>query len=501
VTGETQHPVARFWRRNSLILLLGLAFLLRLAAIVAFPGNLADDEIFQSLEQAHRLAFGYGLKTWEFYFGVRSYLPVYILVSVFKATAVFTSDPAVLIGAVRCLLALLSLLPVAAAWRYGRQFSRTHALVAGLFTAIWFEIVCFSFRPLTEAVAFDFLFAAMCLAPVARPRHCRRHALFIGAALAACAMLRIQLLPAVLFVALVANGRTLSRRTTLILAGAAIPLAAFALVDVFTWGWPFAFIYNAININVVHDVASHFGIKPASFYFGLITYRQPAALLLLVPLLAYGFRRYRTPILTAGIILAAHLLIPHKEYRFVFAAYSILWFGAALASTDLARRFAGRWAGAILIVFWCLLSADFADTFPELWNNNRGVAKSEFWLARQSDLCGVGFHRIWIMDTGGYSHLHRRVPLMFAQRGTKASVFAVTQTYNYVLLPAAQTKILPATYHIAVCNADVCVAKRSGGCSPAAVLPPGLVRFDPDRPPSEPIEIPPAMRRADNSTH
>ena len=46
---------------RTLLILLALAMLVRLAAIIAFPSLHHPDENFQLFEQAHRIAFGYGV--------------------------------------------------------------------------------------------------------------------------------------------------------------------------------------------------------------------------------------------------------------------------------------------------------------------------------------------------------------------------------------------------------------------------------------------------------
>ena len=43
-----------------------VAFLVRFLAAILAPGIHHEDEIFQSLEHAHRLVFGYGFVPWEF---------------------------------------------------------------------------------------------------------------------------------------------------------------------------------------------------------------------------------------------------------------------------------------------------------------------------------------------------------------------------------------------------------------------------------------------------
>ncbi|HXM84854.1 MAG TPA: hypothetical protein VN899_03560, partial [Stellaceae bacterium] len=52
--------------------LYALALALRLIPAIGFPGLNHPDEVFQTLEQPHRLVFGYGVLPWEFEFGARS---------------------------------------------------------------------------------------------------------------------------------------------------------------------------------------------------------------------------------------------------------------------------------------------------------------------------------------------------------------------------------------------------------------------------------------------
>ena len=65
---------------TSFAVVIAVALVLRIAAIFVFPGIHHADENFQVLEQAHRLAFGYGIVPWEFRLGVRS--PVWRLTSI-----------------------------------------------------------------------------------------------------------------------------------------------------------------------------------------------------------------------------------------------------------------------------------------------------------------------------------------------------------------------------------------------------------------------------------
>ena len=52
----------------------GVAVAARLLPVLAFAGINHPDEVFQSVEQAHRLVFGTGLVPWEFVYGTRSWV-------------------------------------------------------------------------------------------------------------------------------------------------------------------------------------------------------------------------------------------------------------------------------------------------------------------------------------------------------------------------------------------------------------------------------------------
>src|ERR1044071_1314247 len=73
--GETVTARASFSERlpvlASLGLLVAMAVVLRLVPTVFVPSMNWGDEVFQTVEPAHRLVYGYGLVTWEFQLGMQ----------------------------------------------------------------------------------------------------------------------------------------------------------------------------------------------------------------------------------------------------------------------------------------------------------------------------------------------------------------------------------------------------------------------------------------------
>ena len=66
-------PTERLLARAVLVLILGVGAALRVWLALTDDGIYWPDEVFQSLEPAHRLVFGYGMRAWEFIEGARNW--------------------------------------------------------------------------------------------------------------------------------------------------------------------------------------------------------------------------------------------------------------------------------------------------------------------------------------------------------------------------------------------------------------------------------------------
>src|SRR5262249_23156368 len=179
-----EHPLA--------ILLAG-ALLLRVIAVIVFPSLHHPDENFQLFEQAHRIAFGYGIVPWEFREGIRSPVLPYVLAGLFWAGEKAFGGPQGYLLFARFVLAAGSLAGVATVYRMGARTSAIHGLIAGVVAASWFELVYFAARPLTEAIATTVLLVGLSLAsPEAKGF---RRLAAIGLCLGLALMLRMHLAP------------------------------------------------------------------------------------------------------------------------------------------------------------------------------------------------------------------------------------------------------------------------------------------------------------------
>ncbi len=473
-------PPTAAWQRT-LLCILGVALGLRVCALLVFPGMHHPDEVFQVLEQAHRLAFGYGITPWEFQDGIRSMVIPIVLSKIWSVAEPVVGGPQGYVHLARFLVAVLSLTTFAAVYRMGLRTSTTHALIAGVVAATWFEIVYFSFRYATEAIAFNFLIIALCLASVPARDLTSRRLMMIGFCAALAFVLRMHFGVGLVILAFWVGGPQVRARWLPMIVGALPPLLVFGAVDWATWGVPFGSFIETIKVNLIAEKASDFGTKPAAFILGQVYSRWSAALPILIALIVFRARESKLWLAVALAILISHSLIPHKEYRFFVPALGCLVIMAAMASADLVER--GRALGLTLglkqariltplaLTLWVAVSATlaFGQGYIREWYRSGELMKIEWWLAKQPDLCGVLIYDYHWTQTGGYTYLHRNVPLYsLGMDGEKAR--RLTAAYNYVMLNRTSIPDFGSDFTTATCIGkgkadDACVIKRAGTCS------------------------------------
>ena len=111
------------------------------------------------------------------------------------------------------------------------------------------------------------------------------------------------------------------------LAGGLISVGAGALIDRWFYGEWVLTAWNYIDLNVLQEKASEFGTHPWWHYFTEIFNRAvpPFSLLFLVPPLAQFALRRRDALTWAVLpFLVGHMLVSHKEYRFLFPVLPLL---------------------------------------------------------------------------------------------------------------------------------------------------------------------------------
>lgn len=383
------------------------------------------DELFQYLEQAHRLVFGYGYVPWEYRFGIRSWIiPGFISIWLFICSTLHLDDPAIYIPLVKGVFCLLSTSLIFSAYTIGRSLiSEEAGRLAGIFTCFWYELIYFAHKPLPDALAAYLLIGALAYA-VAKVG---RKPILFGLLLALCVVIRFQLLPVVAFMALfICFAWTKKELIRAGLAFVGVGLLA-GYVDYLTWGYWFISYYNNFLFNGIYGVSNLFGQRsyfyyPAALTIGSVGIFAIAGLLSLTVL-----KRVWLPLICASIILVFYSIVPHKEYRYVFAAIPLLLIitSALIFHVRSERIPASRrdlFYGAVLVGFVCLSAAGLYNRLPyqnKVYGLNplyiaQDDLKAYMFLAREQNLVAImNSYNPW-GRTGGYYYLHRDVPIYFA---------------------------------------------------------------------------------------
>jgi phosphatidylinositol glycan class B len=125
----------------------------------------------------------------------------------------------------------------------------------------------------------------------------------------------------------------------------------------------------------------------------------------------------------ALIILIFHSIIPHKEYRFIFSAISLLLILIAIIISEMAsnRISAAKqnpFYAVTLLSFICISWAGLFNKLPyqsSVYTKHlysvQDHLKASSLLAQDPDLSAILYTSQRWYHTGGYYYLHRNVPI------------------------------------------------------------------------------------------
>jgi len=445
--------------------LLALGLFLRIALFWLHPSIYWADEIFQTQEPAHRLAFGIGAVTWEFRLGARSWVLPFLIAGIMKATAWLHAGSW---GYVFSLAVLSSLLSLTAIWFSfvwcRRYFGMRYALLAAFSTTVWFELVHLAPRTLIEVIAGNLFLPAIYLGSVERDQKTpnKWRLLLLGVLLGLTVCLRIQFAPVVLLIALWILSRDPKARCAPLCLGAFAIILVFGVADALTWSHPFYSYYSYIRENIYHHRAASFSVLPWYYYLGSVFVHTGP-----LPIFAVIAAR-RSPILgwACLAVLIPHSFIAHKEFRYIYPVLPLLLTLSAvglLQSIDFLQqktvwRPSSRTVlvGAAACVLLCSLL--LASRYPR-WGKASGALEAFRGLSQDTQACGVAVLQVNWWDTGGYTYLHRPIPVFFYSQPSDVSGF---QSFNRLVSPEATPPLWG--YTRAVCRNGVCIYKRQGSC-------------------------------------
>jgi GPI mannosyltransferase 3 len=467
------------WRVGAAWALLAIVAAARLTLAIVDQYPYFPDEVYQALEPAHRAAFGYGFRAWEFVDGARSWLFPGVLAVLFRiAHTVGVTEGLWLVCLAKLAVTSLSLAGLWAAMGIaGRRVGPWGAIGTGVILGFFPLLFVTWHRTLSENVGASLALCALALVD----RVGGRRAFYGGLVAGLGVFVRFQGGLFVLAFVLVPLVDRRFRDAAWYVAGAALAGVLGGALDWVTWGRPFHSFLTYVDFNLVQNGAVYFGVAPRWFYFERLA-ASPG--LLGLPLLAgllVGLVRFPVIGLTALAFAALHMFTPHKELRFIIPALALAAIPAGVGLVDLGRllgRLVPRllqrsvaiglvvsYAGLLGWLGWTLSWGEVGVLPPpprarredQILLLNRDTSRALSWLGQRRDMCGAivrGRGPIW---TGGYVYLHRDVPLFFRDTGD------ARQMANYVIAPDAQEPVGQGYLRVRRIGTSI-IYRRQGPC-------------------------------------
>ncbi len=435
------------------------------------------DEIYQSLEQAHRLTFGSGLIPWEFRDGARSWLMPGFIAGIWKlASMLGVSSSLHFILLARLLMVASS---IATLWLVAGVSTRLGGARAGWVSAAALAMmpisVVFGYRAMTETLSTPFVI----LGVLYLLDGTQRKAMLAGIATTVATLLRYQNgIFSIAFVVWLVLQRRVRHAHAFIVASAVVACLG-GILDWLTWGSPFHSLISYIEFNLVANGASSFGVERAWYYAESLWDSVGLPTAVWAAFAIAGAMRAPALALIPVAYLALHSAVPHKELRFISPSLPLfavlVGLGADRAYCFFERRSA---------VWWAILAIGLAGTawsLPTLsygrlgqyrgtpraarvvWNAEEDVNLLLAKAGERSDLCGLATLGTRAAFTGGYTYFHRSVPLVYGNRLCDAA-----PSVNYVLArkDLATMPVVPDGYAVVQERGSAALYRRDGECAP-----------------------------------
>jgi hypothetical protein len=456
-------------------------------AVVREHGVVWPDEVYQSLEQAHRLVYGFGFLPWEFHVGARSWaFPGLLSIPVGLASFAGLDPVRAPVFAARGAMALVSVGTVALTMRLAHKLRGAEAALAAGCLSVGFPLATlFATRCMSEVASAPCLVGAALLALA--PTTPRRAAL--GGMLAAMAcFFRFQngIVAAGLFVVLVVQ----KPKTAAFwyAAGAAIGAVAGGLLDALTWGSPFHSLIANVGFNL-SGKAEAFGVAPFTFYATVLAQSTGLGLVAIAIGWAFAARKDTGLAIVLGAYVLIHSLVPHKEVRFLMPivplalalsgaglADAFAWIESRLEARTAKITFAGVVGAALVLMLQRTVSLTRMDLGypargePSAWHYLEDYNRLLWDAGTRDDVCGLLLVGTQPVRVGGYSYLRRNVPLL----GASAVLRPDDRAINYVIAPS--DALLPPGFAKVAEQGEHELFRREGPCESipdwAAYFPP-----------------------------
>lgn len=403
-------------RKKFFYLIIVIAIFLRLFVTFFSGGFIHSDEIFQTLEQGHKLTFGYGLVPWEFkILHQRSFFYPYIISFLFRLFLFLNYDT--ILFSIRLIHSLFSIFIVIGIYYIGKElYDEKVGLIVAFLSSIWWENIFYSSRTLNSSFSANFLIPSLALFIIGTKKN-YRYLFFSGILLGIGFMINftiaIFLIPIFLTLMYYNN---IKKILLYFLSGFLLICLFQGLIDLFTYDSFFISPINFFKQDVIEQVSIQFGVEPFYYYFTSILKNWSFLSILFVPLFIIGLKNIRKTsyLIIDSIFLPLIILslIPHKEYRFIFLFLPLFLLVIANGIFNMISYFSKSKNLILFIILSLVVITSIYMLFKVDWSPKKDLCSAMRYVGNKNDSTGVIVLDTW-SESCGYVYLHKNIPILF----------------------------------------------------------------------------------------
>jgi len=398
--------------RKTLIVISAAAILTRIISLFLMSGNLHTDSVFEVLEPAHKITYGYGILTWEYVYGIRSWFVPLLVAEVFRAGEMLKiTQINDLIFAVKLLASAASLALLYVIYVFSKDLFGVRTAAYSTIFAV-FSPLLWAWSAETHPMIISTLYSTISLYIfwLGASRKSARLYLLSGLSLGVSFMFRfdtiIFMLPLLIFAICSGQQRALSP----FLMGVGVVLMLQGLLDYLTWGYFFHSPLESFTQQIVHGKASFFGVQPPYYFIGVLGLHITCLFML-----PYAMEKNKATTFLAMnsiVILVMYSLIPHKEARFIMPMLPVFLILAGHGMEKAVDSLGSQFRYAILAL--TIISSTFI-TYDLVINSGQDKLAAMIYVGQQSDATGVAYNTPW-GSSGGYTYLHKMIPAVYVSK-------------------------------------------------------------------------------------
>lgn len=402
-----------------LFLVLLAAIFTRIYALFKTGGIIHPDELYQYIEQPHRLIFGYGIVPWEFIDGARSWFYPSIVYILFKTSAIAGFDKInEMLFSVRLLSMVFSILLIFLIYLLGKElYNKNVGLIAAFFAIFSSTLILWTARLMPEIHSTFFSTLSVFLLYTGIKNKDKLKIFMSGISIGLSFMFVFR--SAILLIPL--SVYAIYRRYGLryILAGFSVILIIQGILDIYTLGSFLNSPVQYLKFNVIENKSIFFGAEPIWFYIYPLILHIP---LLFLVLYAFEFKENTRYLLLNFVLYFLILsLIPHKDERFILSILPLFIILAARGFEKFIMKFSGA-EGKIITLGLIVSYIAISPLNPAIYDNSMwapfaDIIKAMEYVGLQNDSKGVAYTVSW-GNSGVYTYLHKNIPTAYLTLNT-----------------------------------------------------------------------------------